>query len=155
MIERFRRDENKKVNNEKVNELVRTGNRVLNILYILFIILLVYVLGLILKEWKILNFIGKILSIISPLFIGWLIAWLLHPLVNKLREKGVNKVLSVIITYVILLVIIYLIFALTLPSLGEQITELVSSIPKITSDVKEWIILYFSFLIKKKEFLKI
>ena len=34
MIERFRRDENKKVNNEKVNELVRTGNRVLNILYI-------------------------------------------------------------------------------------------------------------------------
>ena len=90
MIERFRRDENKKVNNEKVNELVRTGNRVLNILYILFIILLVYVLGLILKEWKILNFIGKILSIISPLFIGWLIAWLLHPLVNKLREKGIE-----------------------------------------------------------------
>ena len=38
MIERFRRDENKKVNNDKVNELVRTGNRVLNILYILFII---------------------------------------------------------------------------------------------------------------------
>ena len=130
MIERFRRDENKKVNNEKVNELVRTGNRVLNIYYT-FIILFVYVLGLILKEWKILNFIGKILSIISPLFIGWLIAWLLHPLVNKLREKGVNKVLSVIITYVILLVIIYLIFALTLPSLGEQITELVSSIPRM------------------------
>lgn len=165
MIERFRRDENKKVNNEKVNELVRTGNRVLNILYILFIILLVYVLGLILKEWKILNFIGKILSIISPLFIGWLIAWLLHPLVNKLREKGVNKVLSVIITYVILLVIIYLIFALTLPSLGEQITELVSSIPKITSDIKEWINNLFVKLsdlslenldtIKKSFFLKI
>ena len=29
------KNENKKVNNEKVNELVRTGNRVLNILYIL------------------------------------------------------------------------------------------------------------------------
>ena len=165
MIERFRRDENKKVNNEKVNELVRTGNRVLNILYILFIILLVYVLGLILKEWKIFNFIGKILSIISPLFIGWLIAWLLHPLVNKLKEKGVNKLLSVIITYVILLVIIYLMFALTLPSLGEQITDLVSSIPKIASDAKEWINNIFVKLsnlslenldtIKKSFFLKI
>ncbi|UKI58950.1 MAG: hypothetical protein L6V81_05030 [Clostridium sp.] len=33
----------------------------------------------------------------------------------------------------------YLMFALTLPSLGEQITELVSSIPKIASDAKEWI----------------
>ena len=108
MLERFKKDENRKVNTEKVNELVRTGNRVLNILYILFIILLVYVLGLILKEWKILGFIGKILSIISPLFIGWLIAWLLHPLVNKLRDKGINKVLSVIITYAILLIIIYL-----------------------------------------------
>ncbi len=165
MLDRFKKDDNKKVNTEKVNELVKTGNRVLNILYILFISLLIYVLGLILKEWNILRFIGKILSIISPLFIGWIIAWLLHPIVKKLRDKGINKVLSVIITYAILLIIIYLIFALTLPSLGEQITELVSSIPKIASDAKEWINNIFIKLsnlslenldtIKKSFFLKI
>ncbi|UKI58730.1 MAG: hypothetical protein L6V81_05035 [Clostridium sp.] len=57
-------------------------------------------LGLILKRMeKYLIFIGKILSIISPLFIGWLIAWLLHPLVNKLREK------KVLINYLALLLL--------------------------------------------------
>ena len=33
-------DGNKKVNTRKVNALVKTGNKILNILYILFIILL-------------------------------------------------------------------------------------------------------------------
>ena len=56
-------------------------------------------------------------------------------------------------------------FALTLPSLGEQITELVSSIPKIANDAKEWINNIFVKLsdlslenldtIKKSFFLKI
>ena len=35
-------DSNKRLNTRKVNELVKTGNKILNILYILFIILLVF-----------------------------------------------------------------------------------------------------------------
>ena len=31
-------DNNKRVNTRKVNELIKTGNKILNILYILFII---------------------------------------------------------------------------------------------------------------------
>ena len=61
----------------------------------MFIILLIYVVSLILKDWKVLTFVGKILSIISPLFIGWFIAWMLNPLVKKLTDKGVKKGLSV------------------------------------------------------------
>ena len=68
MIEKFKKDEDKKVNTKRVNELVGTGNKILKIMYILFVILLIYVLGLIFKEWHILSFIGKIFSIISPLF---------------------------------------------------------------------------------------
>ena len=68
-------DSNKRLNTRKVNELVKTGNKILNILYILFIILLVYVVSLIFKEWKILGFLGKILSIISPIFIGSLLGY--------------------------------------------------------------------------------
>ena len=81
MIDKLKKSEDKKVNSKKINELVGTGNKILKIMYILFVILLVYVLGLIFKEWHILTFFGKILSIISPLFIGWFIAWLLNPLV--------------------------------------------------------------------------
>lgn len=129
----------KTVSAKKINQALSTGNKILKILYLLFIILLIYVVSLILKDWKVLTFVGKILSIISPLFIGWFIAWMLNPLVKKLTDKGVKKGLSVAITYLILIAVIVLIFVFTIPSLGEQISELVSSIPKITSDVKGWI----------------
>lgn len=129
----------KTVSAKKINQALNTGNKILKILYLLFIILLIYVVSLILKDWKILTFVGKILSIISPLFIGWFIAWMLNPLVKKLTDKGVKKGLSVAITYLILIAVIVLIFVFTIPSLGEQISELVSSIPKITSDIKGWI----------------
>ena len=50
MIEKFKKDEDKKVNTKKVNELVSTGNKILKIMYILFAIVLIYVLGLIFKD---------------------------------------------------------------------------------------------------------
>lgn len=132
-------DGNKKVNARKVNELVKTGNKILNILYILFIILLVYVVSLIFKEWKILGFLGKIFSIISPIFIGWFFAWLLNPIVKKLTEKGMSRILSTIIAYLAMVLMIVLILAFTIPSLGTQISDIVTAVPSIVSDVKEWI----------------
>ena len=132
-------DGNKKVNTRKVNELVKTSNKILNILYILFIILLVYVVSLIFKEWKILGFLGKIFSIISPIFIGWFFAWLLNPIVKKLTEKGMSRILSTIIAYLAMVLMIVLILAFTIPSLGTQISDIVTAVPSIVSDVKEWI----------------
>ncbi len=135
-------DENnvvKKINTKKINQLVSLGNKIGKILYILFIILLIYVLTLIFREWKILSFIGKILSIISPLFIGWFIAWLLNPLVKKLMSKNIKKGLAVAISYLIVLGVICLILGFTLPSLGEQISDILSAVPKIVNDVGGWI----------------
>ena len=136
----FNKDKDeRKVNTKKVNELVITSNRILSILYILFIILLVYVVSLIFKEWGILSFIGKMLSIISPLFIGFLLAWLLNPMVKKLQKRGINRTISVIISYLVLVVGIYLIFAFTIPSLGTQISDILAAVPNIVEDVKGWI----------------
>ena len=139
MIDKLKKSEDKKVNSKKINELVGTGNKILKIMYILFVILLVYVLGLIFKEWHILTFFGKILSIISPLFIGWFIAWLLNPLVEKLTKKGIKRGLSVVIAYLLLIAVLYALFAFTIPSLGTQISEMVSSVPAMVEDVKGWI----------------
>ena len=136
----FNKDKDeRKVNTKKVNELVITSNRILSILYILFIILLVYVVSLIFKEWGILSFIGKMLSIISPLFIGFLLAWLLNPMVQKLQKRGINRTIYVIISYLVLVVGIYLIFAFTIPSLGTQISDILAAVPNIVEDVKGWI----------------
>lgn len=137
MIEK--NDSNKRLNTRKVNELVKTGNKILNILYILFIILLVYVVSLIFKEWKILGFLGKILSIISPIFIGWFFAWLLNPIVKKLTDKGMNRLFATIIAYLAMVLMIGLILAFTIPSLGTQISDIVTAVPSIVSDIKEWI----------------
>lgn len=139
MIEKLNKSEDKKVSSKKINELVGTGNKILKIMYILFVILLVYVLGLIFKEWHILTFFGKILSIISPLFIGWFIAWLLNPLVEKLTKKGIKRGLSVVIAYLLLITVLYALFAFTIPSLGTQISEMVSAVPTMVEDVKGWI----------------
>lgn len=139
MIEKLKKNEDKKVNSKKINELVGTSNKILKIMYILFVILLVYVLGLIFKEWHILTFFGKILSIISPLFIGWFIAWLLNPLVEKLTKKGIKRGLSVVIAYLLLIAVLYALFAFTIPSLGTQISEMVSAVPTMVEDVKGWI----------------
>ena len=105
----------------------------------IFIILLVYVVSLIFKEWKILGFLGKILSIISPIFIGWFFAWLLNPIVKKLTDKGMNRLFATIIAYLAMVLMIGLILAFTIPSLGTQISDIVTAVPSIVSDIKEWI----------------
>ena len=133
------KDENKKINTNKINQLVNLGNKIAKILYILFIILLIYVVTLIFSEWKVLSFLGKIFSVISPLFIGWFIAWLLNPIVKKLVDKKVRRGLAVTIAYLIMLVVVGGILAFTIPSLGDQISDIVSAVPKIANDVKGWI----------------
>lgn len=131
--------EEKNIDVKKINNLVDTGNKILNFLYVLFIISTIYIVTLVLKGWGVLPFIGQIIKIISPLFIGLFIAWLLNPWVQKLVKKGINKTLSVIIVYLVMFIALYLVFAFTLPSLGTQITDIVASIPTMLSDVKEWI----------------
>ena len=133
------KDEQRKVNTNKLNKLVSLGNKIGEILYILFIILLIYVLTLIFREWKILSFIGTIFAVISPLFIGWFIAWLLNPIVKKLTEKKVKRGLAVVIAYLVMLLVVGGICVFTIPSLGDQISDILSAIPKITNDIKGWI----------------
>ncbi len=131
--------EERKVNTNKINQLVGLGNKIGKILYILFIILLVYVITLIFREWKILNFFGTIFSVISPLFIGWFIAWLLNPIVKKLTERGMKRGLATFIAFFIMIGIVTAILAFTLPSLGQQISDIVAAVPKIASDIKSWV----------------
>ena len=133
------KEENKKLNTKKVNQLVSLGNSIAKILYILFIILLIYVVTLIFREWKILSFVKTIFGIIFPLFIGWFIAWILNPLVKKLMDKGLKRGLSVTVSYLLMLGVIGVTIAFIVPSLGEQISDIVSAIPKITNDISNLI----------------
>jgi predicted PurR-regulated permease PerM len=131
--------EERRVSSKKINSLVNLGNKIGKILYILFIILLIYVITLIVREWKVLSFIGKIFSVISPLFIGWFIAWILNPIVKKMTSKGMKRALAVAIAYLSMIFVVVLTLWFVLPSLGEQISDIVTAMPKIANDIKGWI----------------
>lgn len=135
--------EEKKLNTKNVNQLVNLGNKIGKILYILFIIILIYVLTLICREWNILGLLGKLFSVISPLFIGWFIAWLLNPIVKGLTDKGMKRGFASACAYLVMIAVIALVLVLTLPSMGEQISDIVSAVPKITGDIKGWIDSFF------------
>ena len=126
-------------NGRKLNELINTGNKILKILYVLFIILLIYVITLIIGEWKILFILGKIIKILFPLFAGWFIAWLLNPLVKRLQSKGMRRGFAVVIAFIVMLIAVSGILTFIIPSLGDQVTDIVNAVPEITSDATRWI----------------
>lgn len=124
---------------KKLNSAIGVGNKILSILYILLIILLIYIGILVLKEFNVLPAILKILSVISPLFIGFLIAWLLNPLVTKLTDKGLNRPVSVILIFALMIIFLYLFILLAVPAMANQIKDIVGTIPTILSDLKSWV----------------
>lgn len=126
-----------KINVEELNSAIKTGSRVLNLFYFMLIVLLIGGVTFLLKTWNVLPVIFTILKVISPFFIGFIIAWLLNPLVNKLQEKGVKRGLGVAIVFLLLLVIIYLFCLAVIPTLIEQINEMVKMIPDFMKDARE------------------
>ena len=83
----FRKVKDNEIDITSLNSILKTGRRLINIGFFMAIVSLVLLGTYLLKEWKLLKFLGEILMIISPIFIGFLIAWLFEPLVSKLEEN--------------------------------------------------------------------
>ena len=67
---------NKDLDYKKINQVISLTNKILKILFIVLIVGCIYLSLVLLKETKIMNFLGTALSIVSPLFIGLIIMWL-------------------------------------------------------------------------------
>lgn len=118
-----------------INRFFYTSNNLLKFVLILAIILAVLLATYLIKEWHILSIIGTILSVISPVFIGFVIAWLLDPLATKFSTK-MPHVLACIFTYLIIFGAIILIFVFTVPTFSSGISEIVSVVPDIVDNVQ-------------------
>ena len=81
------------------------------------IVLLIGGITLLLREWSVIPFIIKLLSVTSPFFIGFVIAWLLNPMVSKLTDKGMKRGLAVGIVFLLLMVLVYLFCWAVIPTL--------------------------------------
>ncbi len=130
--------EDLKINKKNVNDLVSTLKKIANIFYILIIIFVIYGGLILLKEIGILSFLGTILKVLMPLFIGILIAWLFSPTVKFFMKKKLNRFFSVIIVYAILLGIIGLVLGMLIPTLSDQVKDFVNIIPTAFETVKGW-----------------
>ena len=83
------------------------------------------------------SWIGKVLKVFSPIFIGAIIAVVLNPLVSSMKRRVFGKMkrdqtawaLSVIITVILLLAFIAVIMMMIVPQLVSNVRGLMASIP--------------------------
>ena len=110
----LKRSKDKDVDITSLNHILKTGKRLINIGYFMAIIAVILLCTYLLKEWKILGYIGEFIKVISPIFIGFLIAWFFDPMVTWMQKKKIPRLIGCILVYLLMLgvfaLIIYLHF---------------------------------------------
>ena len=127
-----------KVDFESLNNILKTGKKIISISYYVIIICLVLLGTYLLKEWKILTFLKEILLVISPIFIGFLIAWLFDPFVSNLQKNKIPRLVGCLIVFLIIFVVCGVIGYSIVPSLVYQVQDFVKSSPEIFEQVTDW-----------------
>jgi predicted PurR-regulated permease PerM len=134
--------EKENLDNKNLNKVIKRSKDVLNVLYLIGIIVLLILLSRLFIEYKIFKILGEILSVISPLFIGFIIAWLIDPFIKKIIKISNNKIprfVSSIIAYLVVIGIIIAMIVIISPQLASQIKDFAGNVPYILNDIKEWI----------------
>lgn len=134
-----RKFNSKKIDMENANEVISLTKKILKIAYALIIIIGIYAVTLIGKEWNLKNFLFTTLGILAPLFVGVVIAWLFNPFVTWLQKKGIRRGLGTGITYLIIFGILFILMQALIPMLIDQINEFVKTLPSVFDSVKIWI----------------
>ena len=127
---------NKEINIEEVNSVLSLSKRILKLLYVVMIVAIVFLASVLLKDWGVFTFIKTLLSVISPLFIGFVIAWLFNPAVKKLEKKKIPRIAGSLIVYAIFLIFLVVFIKILVPTIYIQLNELVESLPEIFNEVK-------------------
>lgn len=132
------------IDKEGVNEVVHLSKNILKLLYVVLVVGIILCTVVICQQLGIFVFIGRLLGVLSPLFIGFVIAWLFDPFVDKLTAKGLSRIVSSIIVYVIFILFLLGFFRLFIPILYDEINELLGQLPGIINSITEYIDNFFS-----------
>ena len=128
-----------KLDNTKLNKLINHANNLVKLLYFLFIIGIILAGIIVIKELHIISFILSILSVLSPIFIGFIIAWLFKPLVIKIESKGIHKIVAILIVFLLILLFIFIFFKVFIPVLYNQINDLIKIFPSILNSISNFL----------------
>ena len=120
-----------KLDYKKINELLKLGNKILKILYLLILILGIWLISKTWELWGVSKFLLIISKLLLPFLIGFIIAYLLNPIVAKFERKGFNRLLVSSIIYTILLAILFLIIKFFFPLFMSELGDLIKIFPNI------------------------
>ncbi len=132
-----RKHNSEKIDYEVLNELIRFSRNFVKLIFGISIVALVVLITHMSKELKLINILGDILGILSPFFIGVILAWLLDPIVTFLQNKGVKRGIGATFIYIVLIAVIVLIVNLLIPSLADQVNEIIASAPSTIKSLTE------------------
>ena len=135
----FKKGKDKDVDVTSLNHILHTGKRLIDIGYFMAIVCIILLGTYLIKEWKILKYIGEFLGVISPIFIGLLIAWFFDPFVTKLQSKKIPRIIGCILVYLLILGVVFLIMYLFVPALISQVKDFVNAAPSIFDDITDFI----------------
>lgn len=144
------RKKNEKLDLNEVNEVVSLSKKILHLFYIAMIIAIVLIVTIIAREWGVISFILRVLKVISPLFIGFVIAWLLNPIIKKLEEKGFPRIAGSLLVYAIFVLLLLIFIRILIPTIYNQLNELLSNLPAIFDSAEGYINNIFDSLSSNK-----
>ena len=134
----FKKKADKELDVTNLNNIIRTGKKILGIGYFMAIVCLILLATYLIKEWKVLGFLKELIIVISPIFIGFLIAWLFEPLVSKLEKKKIPRIVGCILIYILIIGALFLISYLFIPSLLSQVKDFVKAAPNIFDNITDF-----------------
>ena len=138
-MDKDKEKKNGKINVRDINEVVGLSKKILHLVYIMMIIGIIFLATLIIKEWGILNLIVTLLKVANPFFIGFVLAWLFNPIVVKLENRGWKRGIACVTVYLAFIIILFAFFGMLIPTLYNQLNDLVAALPNIFNQVKLWI----------------
>lgn len=131
-------DKNNKSNDKNLTNLISKTNQLVKLLYFLLVIGIVLALIVIAQKLKVIPLLLRVLKVLSPLFIGFIIAWLFNPLVKKIHDSGLPKVISALIVYFIFIFFVIIFIRVFIPVLYKQLNDLIVSLPTILNKVTKF-----------------
>lgn len=121
----------KELDVENLNKVIVLAKKILKVFFVIVILSVILIAVILFQELKLGNIILNVLSVASPLFIGFVIAWLLNPAVTFLQKKNVKRGLGTVFVFIMFLLILFIIIKVMLPMLYSQINEFLEIIPSL------------------------
>ena len=88
-------------------------------------------------------------NVIMPFILGGAIAYILDPVADRLERLGLSRAISVAIISLVALCLFVVIILLVIPTLINQLTDLIATAPELLNKLQSWLTARFPVLLEE------